>query len=186
MKAIQNFDTVEVMGNSGGNANYDLPAGGYVCRITGVEDFADKQYLRIEYDIAEGEYKDYGADTLERAGFTPCHYVRSYTKRAEGFFKGFINAIAESNPGFKWNWDESTLVDKLIGLTIGVEHYTKRDGSDGTRPYVDRNLSVARIRNGEFKVPGDKTAKGSYAPAPAPSKPTFAEMPAASDDDLPF
>ena len=33
--------------------------GGYVCVITAVEDVPDKEYLRIEYDIAEGENKGY-------------------------------------------------------------------------------------------------------------------------------
>ena len=36
-----------------------LPAGGYICGITSVEDVANSEYLRFEYDIAEGEYKNY-------------------------------------------------------------------------------------------------------------------------------
>ena len=36
-----------------------LVPGGYVCKITGVKDVANNEYLEIEYDIAEGEFKDY-------------------------------------------------------------------------------------------------------------------------------
>ena len=36
-----------------------LPAGGYVCGITSVEDVPEKEYLKFEFDVAEGEYKNY-------------------------------------------------------------------------------------------------------------------------------
>ena len=40
---------------SGGE--YDkLPAGAYICVIKTVEDVPDKEYLKIEYDIADGKY----------------------------------------------------------------------------------------------------------------------------------
>ena len=167
MKAINGYDSAETMG--AGSASYDLPAGGYVCRILKVTDTPDRNYLVVEFDITEGQYKNYGTDTLERAGFNPCHFIRSYSERAVGFFKGFIKAIEESNPGYKWDWNEQGLVGKMIGLTIGVEHYTKRDGKHGTRPYVDRNTTTLAIREGRFKVPEPK----GYAPdEPAASETT--------------
>ena len=42
-----------------------MPSGGYVCKITNVEDVpidpktGKGDYLKIEYDICEGEFKDY-------------------------------------------------------------------------------------------------------------------------------
>ena len=36
-----------------------LPVGGYICKILRVEDHPDREYLRIEFDIVDGKYKDY-------------------------------------------------------------------------------------------------------------------------------
>ena len=33
-----------------------LPAGGYVCKYTFVEDRPEKEYLYMEFDIAKGEF----------------------------------------------------------------------------------------------------------------------------------
>ena len=39
-----------------------LLAGGYVCKYTKVEDVAEKEYLYMEFDIADGEFKEYFKD----------------------------------------------------------------------------------------------------------------------------
>ena len=36
-----------------------LLAGAYICIIRNVEDVEDREYLKVTYDIAEGEYKGY-------------------------------------------------------------------------------------------------------------------------------
>ena len=38
--------------------DYQRPApGGYICAITAVKDIEAKEYLKVSYDIAEGEFK---------------------------------------------------------------------------------------------------------------------------------
>lgn len=39
------------------------------------------------------------------------------------FFKGVLTSLEESNPGFRWNWDESTLVGKKVGGVFGREQF---------------------------------------------------------------
>lgn len=51
MKALNGYN--EVKASTGEYAR--LPAGGYVCKITKVEDVAAKEYLRVSFDIYEGE-----------------------------------------------------------------------------------------------------------------------------------
>ena len=34
-------------------------AGAYICKITDVEDIKDKEYLKVYYDCAEGDFKGY-------------------------------------------------------------------------------------------------------------------------------
>src|SRR5690554_4623694 len=83
--------------------------GGYICRITMVEDVTDKEYLLLEYDIAEGEFKDYYCSLYESRGFWGAKFVKSYKEKALPFFKGMITAVERSNKGFKFDNDETKL-----------------------------------------------------------------------------
>ena len=165
---------------SKGNEEYKrLVPGGYVARITKVDNNPDKCYLYIEFDIAEGEYKGYGASCLERNGFTPLRFYRSYTEKAAGMFKGFIECFNASNPNNPaWDGDENKLVGKYIGVVLGEEEYKKQDGSVGTRFNVARTVTPATIRAGSFKIPAKKTL-------PVEQTATFTPLDTA-DSDLPF
>lgn len=164
MRKIDDFANVKEAGD-----NRSLPVGGYICSIWSVEDVPDKEYLKIEYDIVEGEWKNYGVEVTERAGFNPLRFVRSYKQSALGFFKRMISAIEKSNPGYHWDWDERSLIGKKFGAVLGEEQYQKRNGNIGTRIYLDREVTVDAIRHGEFKVPALKTLPG-HEPTPAPQK----------------
>lgn len=162
MKKIDNFENV-----SEASEIQRMPAGGYVCRVWSVEDVPEKEYLKIQYDIAEGTWKDYAANTMERAGFWPLSMIKSYKKAAAGFFKRFIAAVEKSNGNFVWNWDETALEGRLFGAVVGEEQYTKNSGDIGTRFYVDREMAASRIREGDFSVPELKTLPGHGTTPPA-------------------
>lgn len=161
-----------------------LPAGGYICGIVRVEDVPEKEYLRIEYDIAEGKFKNYYRQQAQRnpdwnwGGVL----IRSYKEKALPFFKAFLKSVEKSNQGFKFNNDEKTLVRKLVGLVLAEEEYQKSNGDIGTRLYVAQVHSVGAIRDGEFKVPELKKFSGSVAPETNASY----EFQTVSDQDLPF
>ena len=166
-------------------------AGGYVCRITYVEDRPEQEYLYIEYDFAEGEFKDYFRDLNDKKGFWIGNFVKSYKKKAWPFFKGFCTAVTESNKGFTFDADEyadeRTLKNKLIGLVLGEKDYIKGDGSIGSCLYVDKTLSVDRIRKGDFKVPEYKHLDdGDQGGSSAPAAGTFTDNPTGQEDELPF
>lgn len=172
MKKPDNWENTKAAGE------FQRPtAGGYVCRITKVTDVPDKEYLAIEYDICEGEFKGYGKETLERAGFTPFHFIKSYKQKALSFFKAFTDAVEQTNNGFTFAWDERTLVGKGIGLVLGEEEYQKRDGGVGVRLVPVAFKTANEIRNGEFTVPERKTI--------APSASTFTDI-ADDEGELPF
>lgn len=174
MKPIGNWNEIEAQGNE---EHKRLVPGGYVCRITNVTDNPDKQYLYIEFDIAEGEYMGYAASCMERNGFTPLRMYRSYTDKAAGMFKGFVQDVEASNAHYKWEWDERSLIGRMIGVVIGEEEYKKQDGSIGTR-FNARTKTVVAIRDGKFKVPEKKLLPVEN------TAPTF--VPADDDSDLPF
>lgn len=174
MRKISNYEEIQETGNS---EYKQLPAGGYVAYITKVEDVPEKEYLKFEFDILGGEYADYGAHCLERNGFTPLRFIRSYKDKAAGFFKGFIKCIEQNNPGFVWDWDENKLLKRHFGVVLGEEEYRKQDGSIGTRLTVTRTLPANDILLGKFKVPEKKTLVVTEEP------PAFTPVVA---DDLPF
>lgn len=160
-------------------------AGGYICGITAVQDVADKEYLKIEYDFAEGEFKNYWRELYNSKGFWGGSFIRSYKEKALPFFKGFLTAVQESNAGYVFHNDESTLKRKLIGIVLGEEEYLAKDGTVKTRLYVDSVHSVKAIKNKEFEVPYFK----KLAPAGFPQAPQteFTGLSIEDDDgDLPF
>lgn len=178
MKPIKDFDKVQASGEF-----ERLPAGGYVIRITGAADVVDdhgnlKEYLRIVYDIAEGpetgRYKNETADNDYRHSF-----IRSYKDKALGMFKAFTNALEESNPGYKWDWNEAALAGKILGVVIGYEEYEANDGSVKERQRIASCISADRVREGDFKVPELKKLKADKNAIPE-------GFTALTDADLPF
>lgn len=139
-------------------------AGAYICGITKVEDVSDKEYLKVTYDIIDGEFKGYYKEMRENnpewawAGA----YVKSYKTAALPMFKRFCTAVSRSNGNFVFdgntvNADEQTLVGKKIGLLFGEEEYYGNDGELKTRLIVVREFSIDKLN--EQKVPELKKIK---------------------------
>lgn len=164
-----------------------LAAGGYVCGITRVENVAASQYLKIEFDIAEGENKNYYRELQKNYGFWGGSFVRSYKEKALPFFKGFITCVEKSNNGYRWNYDENGLCRKLVGLVLGEEEYwSEMHGEVRTRLTVSAVRSIDDIRQGNFTVPEIKRLAGTPAAGAAQGM-SFQSAPLVNDeDDLPF
>lgn len=177
MRHIDNWDDIKE------TDGYDSPApGAYIAVIRKVEDKEEKEYLRIEWDFAEGAYKDYNRDTFDRAGFWPTAYIRSYKQKALGFFKAFKTALEASNPGYRFREDRlDDMTGRRFGVVLGEEEYIGNDGSVKTRLYVAQTRSIQAIAKGDFQVP-ERKKRPSGAPAPAAS---FG-APADDDGELPF
>ena len=159
-----------------------LPMGGYVCGITAVEDVPDKEQLRFEFDIAEGEFKNTYRSLYEAKNFWAGKFSKSYKKEAQGYFKTMLTAFEKSNKGFVFNDDEKVFKRKYIGLVIGYREYLGNDGTVKEGVDVQGFCSVDDIHSGNFKAPELKKLKET-----APAQPTadaFAGID--SDDDLPF
>lgn len=156
MKVYPNWEKVSEV-----NEIESIKAGGYVIRIMNVENVADREYLKISYDIAEGEYKDYYKELYKNANFWGGSFIRSYKESAIRFFKGFITAVENSNKGYTWNWDEQTLKGKLVGIVLQEEEYIPQQGNHKgeirTRLICQEIKSADKIRKGDFKVKDKKT-----------------------------
>ena len=150
-----NLDKVE--SKSGSGDFHDIEPGGYICRIMMVEDFPEKEYLRVDMDIATGEYKDYYKDLAARAGFWGCTQYWSYKENNKSYFKGNIDAVEKSNTDFRFNDQrEKDLEGKLVGAVFGEEEYRSKNGDIrcSVRPrYV---CSASRIMDHKYKIPKKK------------------------------
>lgn len=173
-----------------------LPAGGYIARIMNAKmELAKSSGLPmvvIQFDIAEGEYKDfyrqkylnaknYGADAKwQGVGRIPA--VDAEGKAREGFNR-FCGAIEKSND-CKLPTDDDmfllSLKDKYIGILMGREEYRGNDGRLhwSTKPKFYR--STETIESGNYTVPEDEPLKGSGYSDP------YADSFAQAAEDLPF
>ena len=182
MKAI-NLADVQEAGSFNG-----LKAGGYVCKITNVEDVPSKEYLYVEFDIAEGEFKDYYKKLQEAKNFWGGSFYKSYKEKALPMLKRFCSAVTKSNAGYIFdagaqNSDEKTLKGKLIGLVIFEEEYIKNNGEIGRRLKVDYECDIEKIRKGEFKVKELKKLPEDQRPK---ENTDFMNVPENSADEIPF
>ena len=190
MKKIENFDAVKAI--KGGEPMSRVPAGGYVCRIIHAIDNAEKQYLRIELDIAEGDYKGTYSDKYTKFGGNwGCVRIASYKERALPMFKGFVTAVEESNDRYKFDFDEKTLEGKLVGVLMGEEEYISTDGEVRTNTKPQFFRSVQAIRSGDFQIPEPKRISGGSGSVPVinlskPANVDIDSLPTIDPDDVPF
>lgn len=162
--------------------------GAYICGIYAVEDVTEKEYLKITYDIIEGDYKGYYKQTREEHPewtYTGV-YIRSYKPKALGIFKRFCNAVSKSNGNYVFdagnvNHNEQTLRGKKVGLVFQEEEYLGNDGSVKTRLIVSREFPISEIA--KQKVPPIK--KLSDEPA-AEVNDGFVNIPDNVSEEIPF
>lgn len=182
MKPINNYENVQAS-----TGEFARPsAGGYICKIMDVEDVPMNEqgkgdYLRIEYDIADGDFKGYYKEQNDRwGGNWNASFIRSYKEKALGMLKHFTNCIEQSNAGYEWDWNEMGLIGKVVGLVLGEEEYKNNAGEIKTKLIVSQIKTVEEIKNGNFKVPAPKKLTTQ------PSTNDFVPLAPATDDDLPF
>lgn len=130
--------------------------GGYTAKITRVEDDEQREFLKIEWEFVEGEFKGVNRETFVAFGFWPLSFVKSYKEKALRFFKGFKTAVENSNPGYSFNNDPQSLVGKFVGVVLGEEEYVTKKGDTKTRLYVAECRSGKAIHEGDFKIPALK------------------------------
>ena len=168
MEPIKDFDKVEAKGMDDFRG---LPIGAYECVIKDARlnhnEETGKNTLKISIDIASGEYKDYFLKAYE----TDTRVDRKWNNNAiryiayEGdnvaFFKGFLTVIENSNIGYKWNWEESTLKGKKVCGVFQYEEYEKQDGTRGIKVRLSKFRSLDKLKDIEVSD-SIKMLDGSY------------------------
>ena len=168
MKKIENWNEIEAKGMDDFKA---LPIGAYECKIiNAVENHNEqsgKTTLKVMVDIASGEYKDYfkkrydSNTAIDRKWDNNATKFLAFEGENTSFFKGFITIVENSNIGYKWNWEESTLRDKKLVGVFQYEQYEKQDGTKALKVRLTKFRSLDKL--GKIEVSDSvKLLDGSY------------------------
>ena len=200
MKEPKNYNNTQASTASTGGS---LPAGLYVLRIMQVEETKSKkgkEMLKISFDIAEGEHKDYYAnryksDTREDKKWSGVTYLLTEDDNGNTStrFKGFNESVRQSNTGWTEVWGDKfceNYKNKLVGGVFGEEEYQKTDGSTAMSTKLRFWDSISNIKEGKIRIPDpkmlpvDKAPYGRPSPADAASA-GFMQIPD-GEEELPF
>lgn len=189
---MQKFDWSEVQAQ---DDDFAQPTpGGYICRIVDIQDVPEKQYVKVFFDIVDGEWKGFYSNRRERFGIELPIMYRSYTEKARGMFKGFLKALEESNRNFvadKFDGNEQQLKGMFIGIIMGEEEYMNKNGEVRISLKAVRCCAGPKIRKGEFKVPelkklpANPTAQKAGQPVQQAAQQSFGTN-VPFDDECPF
>ena len=168
MKKIENWNEIEAKGMDDFKA---LPIGAYECKIiNAVENHNEqsgKTTLKVMVDIASGEYKDYfkkrydSNTAIDRKWDNNATKFLAFEGENTSYFKGFITIVENSNVGYKWNWEESTLRDKKLVGVFQYEQYEKQDGTKALKVRLTKFRSLDKL--GKIEVSDSvKMLDGSY------------------------
>ena len=168
MEKIKDFEKVEAKGMDDFKG---LPIGAYECVIKDARinhnEITGKNTLKISVDIASGEYKDYFLkayenDTrIDRKWNNNAVRYLAYEGENVSYFKGFLTIVENSNPGYKWCWEESTLKDKKLVGVFQYEEYEKQDGTKGIKVRLSKFRSLDKL--GKIEVSDSvKMLDGTY------------------------
>lgn len=187
--------------NRKASGNFEpLPKGNYVCKILNAEEVTYKKGghgIKISFDIAEGEYKDFymkkwQEDTREdkKWNMDAVYYLGIPEDGCQAFVQDkwdtFWANVELSNNGYVFTGDEQSVKGKIFGGIFRIEQSTSNDGKtvyDHTKLY--RTDIAQNIRDGKVKwVPKDKLA--SSAPASNSTAASNDFIPVSGPVDLPF
>ena len=158
-----------------------LVPGGYVIVIKKVTDNEKDQFLEIEYDVVEGEYKSIALNTYERFGNWNYKFRVYYREKSLPFFKHFISSVEKTNPNFTFDFGNvNCLVNRGLGVVIGIRQYYGNDGTIKNALEVQDYCTANDVR--EDTLPSTPKIREPKNPAPvaAVAPEEF------NSDDLPF
>lgn len=139
----------------------NLTAGPKLVKILDVKDVDEKQYLKISFDIAEGNLKDHFKDQYVRFGGdwpSQATLYKSYKDSAKYFFAGFLTALEKSNDGFIFNPDddwEKQLKGKVFVANFGEQEYISNDMDANDKFIVKTILKCQETRSTQALKDGD-------------------------------
>ena len=201
MKPINNYERYQAYDNN----TSQLPVGGYVFRISAVRyeqgQNGNSDRIVVAFDVAEGEFagffkKKFDADQNEDKkwkGTTTLYIPKEDGSEQDNWtirkLKTFTNALEESNPNYKWDWDENKWKGLMIGGVFG-EIYTMINGQQIKYTAYKNACSVGNIHAGKFRTPKPQYKNGASpagtAATPQADSEGFMNISSDNLEDVPF
>lgn len=192
------FNGFEAKKSAAGRAH--LPAGGYVVKILNAEEVENAwgRSLVLSFDVAEGEhagffqadYQDNPNEDRKWRGNYRLRIPKDDGSKEDGWakrtFGNVMWAIEDSNPGYHWDWDETKLAGKKIGVLFRNKEWemeTEQGRRTGWTTECCAVISAGDARDGKYKMPKDKPLPDSTVNAKAAD---FKPLPDADAADLPW
>ena len=153
---------------------------------------AGQPMLQLNCDIAEGEFKDYyrKAYDYKKQNYGSATWGCVIRKlcdenddRTIGYFKGMMTAIENSNQGYKWDWQEESLRNKVA---CGVFDYDKPWQND--KGEMVQTVKIQSLRSldmlGKVEPKGKQEIKPPFGASNREAPPPDGFD--VSDEELPF
>lgn len=183
MQPINGFENVQAIHGRQGA----LPGGPYVVVIMRAKEDTTgygNPCLKVVYDILEGQYAGKYADIAADTEQDWRHEVEIDTAEANGArLKALVDAIAASNPGWQWDWNEQGMVGRVFGLVLQERKVTRtkgrNKGKDAT--YLDfwDAVPADAVRAGQVPTPPVNDKRTSQPQQTVAVPPTYQAAPAA-------
>lgn len=185
MKGFDDYDNVKLV--------KDLQPGGYICKIIDAETTVEPgkfgtlagqfcQHLTIYIDIAEGECKDYYTDLFYGMtdkklwkGKLNFYFPTEWDEPAKRKLKkNVISPIEQSNPGFKWCFNEQDLRDKFVGVLFYEREWEwEEKGINGFTVTPYELVPIEEIRNKTYKIKKSQPKQEENQPIQLPKNLPF-------------
>jgi len=166
MEKPKNWDSVQA--NTGDYESLKLGAHEVVIKdayeYTGM---TGNKSLKVEVDIAGNDeqkgffQKQYDNNNLSERKWPSagCKYISlKEDDTCVAMFKGFTTIIENSNQGYKWNFDEKSLIGKKLCAVFGLEEYQDNEGKTKTATKLVQFRSLDKLN--EIKIPKVKLLNG--------------------------
>lgn len=204
MKAFNGYETAKEAAKFVGGER--LPIGAYVCQIKNVQyvngeaGYSDR--IDILFDITEGDQKDffkhqYDSNTNEdkkwkgrKSIYVPADDGSEQDSWTKNTFAKWVNGIEDSNPGYKWDWDENKWKGKYVGIVFG-ETGTVIEGREVVYTEPRFACSVEKVRNGsapkaKFVSKNGYTGNNSTPAANASTDNGWMNIAPSAEEEIPF
>lgn len=165
-----------------------LPIGAYVLKILEVE--KGDNYLELQFDIAEGEFKDFYKRQYENSTLDDKKWkgkTRVWLPKNDGSdqdnwtmrkLKTIMNAFEDSNKNFRWEWDETAINGLVIGGLFNSKEYDF-NGLHGFYTNCKKLIAADKVREGKYTLPTTDYLNGTPSELPE----GFERL---QDNDIPF
>lgn len=193
-----NFDRTNVAQEGLGQLPTD---NAYVCNIVSAKEVkytTESGYsihrIDVAIDVAEGDYKDFykkkfDADQNEDKkwkGVVKINIPKEDGSEQDDWtiksFNANMLAIESSNAGYIWDWDETKLKGKKIGLVLRNKEY-EFNGQRGFYSEPFKFISVEDAKANKFRKPKDKLLN---KPADNADSNDFVNIPDNALEEVPF